>query len=89
MFSTGAQLRQIPPTATIPFPNASTNNSFVLYWNPPGTNTHPTIIDSPGGGLQRNQDPVGMKYNPYDPTVANSRPDPTKNVWRGNPISAE
>ena len=26
-----------------------------------------------------------MKYNPYDPTVANSKPDPTKNVWRGNP----
>jgi hypothetical protein len=74
-----------PSSATIPFPNASTNNSFVLYWNPPGTNTHPTIIDSPAGGLQRNQDPVGMKYNPYDPTVANSRPDPTKNVWRGNP----
>src|SRR4029077_7818289 len=76
-----------PGSATIPFPNASTNNSFVLYWNPPGTNTHPTIIDSPGGGLQRNQDPVGMQYNPYDPTVANSRPDPTKNVWRGNPSS--
>jgi hypothetical protein len=28
-----------------------------------------------------------MQYNPYDPTVANSRPDPTKNVWRGNPSS--
>ena len=26
-----------------------------------------------------------MKYNPYDPTVANSKPDPSKNVWRGNP----
>src|SRR5205085_5965852 len=29
-----------PPDATIPFPNASTNNNFILYWNPPGTNTH-------------------------------------------------
>ena len=26
-----------------------------------------------------------MRYNPYDPTVTGSRPDPTKNVWRGNP----
>jgi hypothetical protein len=75
-----------PPNATIPFPNASTNNNFTLYWNPPGTNTHPTIIDSPGGNLQRNQDPVGMSYNPYDPTQPSSRPDPSKNVWRGNPI---
>ena len=74
-----------PNGATIPFPNPSTNNSFVLKWNPPGSNTNPTIIDSPGGGLQRNADPVGMQYNPYDPTVAGSRPDPTKNVWRGNP----
>jgi len=73
------------PNATIPFPNASTSNSFVLYWNPPGTTTHPTIADSPGNGLQRNQDAVGMRYNPYDPTVTGSRPDPTKNVWRGNP----
>jgi hypothetical protein len=69
-------------SATIPFPTASTNNSLVLYWNPPGTNTHPTIIDSPGGGLQRNQDPVGMHYNPYDPTVANSKPDPAKRLAR-------
>ena len=27
-----------------------------------------------------------MRYNPYDPTIANSRPDLTKNVWRGNPL---
>jgi hypothetical protein len=27
-----------------------------------------------------------MSYNPYDPTIPNSRPDLTKNVWRGNPI---
>jgi Putative Ig domain len=80
-------------SARIPFPNESTNNSFVLYWNPPGTNTHPTIIDSPAGGLLRKRssdssdpdDRLGMKYNSYDPTVANSRPDPSKNVWRGNP----
>ena len=75
-----------PPNATIPFPNASTNNNFILYWNPPGTNTHPAIADSATGGLQRNADPVGMSYNPYDPTQPSSRPDPTKNVWRGNPI---
>jgi hypothetical protein len=74
-----------PNGATIPFPNPSTNNSFVLYWNPPGTNTNPVIVDSARGGLQRNADPVGMQYNPYDPRVAGSRPDPTKNVWRGNP----
>src|SRR6266513_2948065 len=43
------------PNDTIPFPNASTGNSFVLYWNPPGTNTNPRIVDSPTGGLQRNQ----------------------------------
>src|SRR5882724_8227275 len=81
------------PSATIPFPNASTNNSFVLYWIPPGTNTHPTIIDSPGGspnsGLQRNPDPVGMKYNHYDPTLPpgtpGATPIPDLNVWRGNP----
>jgi hypothetical protein len=73
------------PNDTIPFPKASTGNSFVSYWNPPGTNTNPRIVDSPTGGLQRNQDTVGMKYNPYDPTVAGAKPDPTKDVWRGNP----
>jgi hypothetical protein len=26
-----------------------------------------------------------MKYNPYDPTVTGAKPDPTKDVWRGNP----
>jgi hypothetical protein len=26
-----------------------------------------------------------MRYNPYNPTDPNSKPDPTKNVWRGNP----
>ena len=75
-----------PDTATISFPNSSTNNYFVLYWNAPGSNTNQAIADSANGGLQRNADPVGMQYNPYDPTVPNSRPDPTKNVWRGNPM---
>src|SRR6266487_4641130 len=75
-----------PDTATIPFPNSSTNNYFVLYWNAPGSNTNQAIADSANGGLQRNADPVGMQYSPYDPTVPNSRPDPTKNVWRGNPM---
>jgi hypothetical protein len=80
-----------PPSAnaTIPFPNPSTNNSFVLYWNPPGTNTNPRIVDSPTGGLQRNQDLVGMKYNHYDPTLPpgtpSATPIPDLNVWRGNP----
>src|SRR6266513_515853 len=75
-----------PSDATIPFPNASTSNNFILYWNPPGTNTHPTLADSANGGLQRNADPVGMHQNYYDPSVPGARPDPTKNVWRGNPI---
>src|SRR5205823_6365014 len=43
------------------------------------------IIDLARGGLQRNQDGVGMQLNTYDPTNPNSKPDPTKNVWRGNP----
>src|SRR5437660_1244780 len=50
-----------PPGAQITFPNASTDNYFVLYWNPPGTTTHPTMADYPTGGLQRNQDLVGMQ----------------------------
>ncbi len=80
-----------PPSAnaTIPFPNASTGNSFVLYWNPPGTNTNPRIVDFPSGGLQRIPDPVGMKYNHYDPTLPpgtpGATPIPDLNVWRGNP----
>ena len=74
-----------PPSAnaTIPFPNPSTNNSFVLYWNAPGSNTNQSIADSANSGLQRNQDLVGMQLNQYTPPA---RPDPTKNVWRGNPI---
>src|SRR6266566_2379778 len=40
------------PTATIPFPNPSTNNSFVLYWNAPGSNTNQSIADSANSGLQ-------------------------------------
>ncbi len=72
-----------PPGAQITFPNASTNNYFVLYWNAPGSNTNQAIADSANGGLQRNQDLVGMQLNQYTPPA---RPDPTLNVWRGNPI---
>jgi len=87
-----------PPAcgATIPFPNATTGNYFILYWNPPGSNTNQAIADSANGGLQRNADPVGLRYNPYNPSspgtdpwcnlTYGTRPDPTKNVWRGNPI---
>jgi hypothetical protein len=74
-----------PPGAQITFPNASTNNYFVLYWNAPGTNTNQAIADSANGGLQRNASDVGggMQLNQYTPPA---RPDPTLNVWRGNPI---
>jgi hypothetical protein len=76
-------------TATIPFPQATTDNNFVLYWNlnlnQRGPPTNPRIADSANGGLQRNADSVGMRYNPYDPTNPNSTPAPNKNVWRGNP----
>ena len=77
-----------PPSAnaTIPFPNATTDNYFILYWNAPGSNTNQAIADSANGGLRRNADTTGMSYNPYDPTIPNARPDRTKNVWRGNPI---
>jgi Putative Ig domain len=75
-----------PPGGTIPFPRASTDNYFVLYWNAPGSNTNQAIADSANGGLQRNADLVGMQFNHYDPTIPGSRPDPTKNVWRGNPM---
>jgi len=80
------------PDATIPFPGqrATTDNNFVLYWNPPGTNTNPAIIDSARGGLKRSVDSVGMHYNPYDPTLPpgspGSTPIPSLNVWRGNPM---
>jgi hypothetical protein len=77
---------QPPNDATIPFPTATTDNYFILYWNFPGSNTNQAIADSANGGLQRNADTTGMSYNPYDPTIPNSRPDLTKNVWRGNPM---
>ena len=77
---------QPPNNATIPFPNATTDNYFILYWNAPGSNTNQAIADSANGGLQRNADNVGMRYNPYDPTNPTARPAPTNNVWRGNPI---
>ena len=50
------------------------------------------IADSSTGGLTRNSDPtansspVAMSYNPYDPQTPGSTPNPTKNVWRGNPM---
>jgi hypothetical protein len=72
-----------PPNATITFPNASTDNYFVLYWNPGGSNTNQHIADSANGGLQRNQDLAGMQQNYYTPPA---RPTPAKNVWRGNPV---
>jgi hypothetical protein len=86
-FDTGStQDPRNDPNFTIPFPNATTDNYFELYWNAPGaTNQNPHITDLARGGLQRNADTVGMRYNPYDPTDPNSKPDPAKNVWRGNP----
>jgi hypothetical protein len=86
-FDTGStQDPRSDPNFTIPFPNATTDNYFELYWNAPGaTNQNPHITDLARGGLQRNADTVGMRYNPYDPTDPNSKPDPAKNVWRGNP----
>jgi Putative Ig domain len=88
-FDTGLPPAQDPrndPNFSIPFPNPTTDNYFELYWNAPGaTNQNPHITDLARGGLQRNADTVGMRYNPYDPTNPNSKPDPAKNVWRGNP----
>src|SRR5262249_52958890 len=75
-----------PPdsNATITFPNSSSDNYFILYWNIPGSNTNQGIADSANGGLQRNADTSGgMRQNYYTPPA---RPDPTKNVWRGNPM---
>jgi Putative Ig domain len=75
------------PGFTITFPNATTDNYFQLYWNLPAPKKqNDRIADLANGGLQRNQNlSPGMRYNPYDPTNPNSKPDPTKNVWRGNP----
>jgi hypothetical protein len=71
------------PNATITFPTASTDNYFVLYWNTGASATNQGIADSSAGGLQRNADTTGMRLNSYTPPA---RPDPTKNVWRGNPM---
>jgi hypothetical protein len=77
------------PSFTIPFPKPTidnTDNYFQLYWNLPAPKKqNDRISDLANGGLQRNADSVGMRYNPYDPTNPNSKPDPTKSVWRGNP----
>jgi hypothetical protein len=74
-----------PPdaNATITFPNSSTDNYYVLYWNAGGSVTNQHIADSANGGLQRNQDLTGMRQNYYTPPAS---PDPNKNVWRGNPV---
>ena len=74
-----------PSNSTITFPNTTTDNYFTLYWNGPGaTNQNLHLTDSARGGLQRNQNlSPGMRYNPYTPGT--SKPDPAKNVWRGNP----
>jgi len=74
-----------PPdaNATITFPNSSTDNYYVLYWNAGGSVTNQHIADSANGGLQRNQDLTGMRQNYY---TSPAPPDPNKNVWRGNPI---
>ena len=79
------------PNFTITFPNTTTDNYFQLYWNLPGTSKqNQGIIDLARGGLRRDQNlSPGMKYNGYDPTGQTPglprTPDPTKNVWRGNP----
>jgi hypothetical protein len=83
VFDTGLPSSGPPPSGTIPFPNPTTGNYFEVYWNfPQSTNQNPHIIDVARGGLQRTADTVGMQYNPYTPPT---RPDPTNNVWRGNP----
>jgi hypothetical protein len=71
------------PNATITFPNSSTDNYYILYWNTGASNTNQGIADASTGGLQRNADTTGMRLNSYTPPA---RPDPTKNVWRGNPM---
>jgi hypothetical protein len=79
------------PSFTVTFPSPTTDNYFQLYWNLPGTSKqNQGIIDLARGGLQRDQNlSPGMKYNGYDPTGLTpglpKTPDPTKNVWRGNP----
>jgi hypothetical protein len=89
-FDTGSAT---PPSAdaTITFPVPTTANYFQLLWNySTGTNTNTHITDLANGGLTRNSDPavnslpVAMQYNPYDPT-AGATPNPSLNVWRGNP----
>jgi len=83
VFDTGLPSSGPPPSGTIPFPNLTTANYFELYWNfPASTNQNPHICDLARGGLQRNQDLVGMQLNQYTPPA---QPDPAKNVWRGNP----
>src|SRR5207248_2177705 len=87
VFDTGlANDPSTDPNFTIPFPYTTTDNYFQLFWNLPGPKKqNDRVADLPNGGLQRNTDTVGMRFNPYNPADPNSKPDPTKNVWRGNP----
>lgn len=89
-FDTGSST---PPSANavITFPNATTANSFTLFWNDHGgPPPNKPYADQSYGGLTRNNDPnsnsapVSMQYNPYDPTTS-ATPNPSLNVWRGNP----
>jgi hypothetical protein len=93
-FDTGST--QDPKNDTIIFPNATTGNFFQLVWNLAlATNTNPHITDVANGGLRRNNDPtdnsspVAMQYNLYNPSLPpgspGATPNPSLNVWRGNP----
>ena len=84
MSSTGVAIPPGPNDRII-FPGVSPDNYpyFILYWNTGASVTNQGIADSSAGGLQRNQDLTGMRQNSYTPPA---RPDPTKNVWRGNPF---
>src|SRR5216110_210316 len=87
IFDTGlANDPSTDPNFTIPFPYTTTDNYFQLFWNLPGPKKqNDRVADLANGGLQRNTDTVGMRFNPYNPADPNSKPNPTKNVWRGNP----
>jgi PKD repeat protein len=87
VFDTGISTSNPQPSGPLTFPSATTGNYFLSYWyyqNVP-RNPNQAIADSANGGLQRPQNlSPGMQYNPYTPGV--TQPDPTKNVWRGNPM---
>src|SRR5438067_1194781 len=87
IFDTGlANDPSTDPNFTIPFPYTTTDNYFQLFWNLPGPKKqNDRVADLANGGLQRNTDTVGMRFNPYNPADPNSKPNPSKNVLRGNP----